>query len=376
MSDVTSGFNIAEDISLLPEFHDLCGFWESEVTEVLIRIAEQCKLSPEDAKEAIAMMRTFYNGYRFSSRADGLLYNPTLVLYFLKHLQRSCTYPENMLDENLAMDRGKISYISRLPGGDRLLWDNLNEQVPVTIQRLANRFGVQEMLSAPKDHTFMASLLYYFGVLTLGERTPRGTRTLLIPNLVVRGLYLERIQEMVIPDMQRDEALNVAENFYSTGNLDEVCAYLEHTYLKAFDNRDYKWTNELTIKTIFLAFLFNDLFYIMDSETALQREYADMTMIVRPDMRQFQLLDFLFEFKYIGLKQHGLTGENVRAMSLKQLKTLAPVAAKLAESKTKLEGYRQKLNSVYGDKLRLHVYSVVAIGYDRLVWETIGEHEE
>jgi hypothetical protein len=116
MSDMTSGFNIAENISLLPEFRDLCGFWESEVTATLTRVTEQCGFLSDKTMEAVAMMRTFYNGYRFSSRADGLLYNPTLVLYFLKHLQRSCAYPENMLDENLAMDRGKISYISRLPG--------------------------------------------------------------------------------------------------------------------------------------------------------------------------------------------------------------------------------------------------------------------
>jgi len=33
--------------------------------------------------------------------------------------------------------------------------------------------------------------------------------------------------------------------------------------------------------------------YIMDSEPALERTYADPTMILRPEMRRFRLLDIL-----------------------------------------------------------------------------------
>jgi len=134
-----------------------------------------------------------------------------------------------------------------------------------------------------------------------------------------------------------------------------------------FDNRDYHWTNELTIKTAFLTLLFNDTFYLMDSETSLERSYADLTMIVRPDMRQYQLLDFLFEFKYVKLKKAGLTAEQAKKLSFSELKDLEAVKEKLAESKTQLSQYRQVLLSNYGKKLRLHTYSVVAVGYERLV---------
>jgi hypothetical protein len=49
----------------------------------------------------------------------------------------------------------------------------------------------------------------------------------------------------------------------------------------------------------FLTLLFNDTFYIMDFEPKSVRKYTDLTMIVRPDMRRYQLKDFLLEFKYI-----------------------------------------------------------------------------
>ena len=45
----------------------------------------------------------------------------------------------------------------------------------------------------------------------------------------------------------------------------------------------------------------------MDSEPALQRNYADLTMIVRPDYRKFDIIDILIEFKYISLTDAKLT---------------------------------------------------------------------
>ncbi len=108
----------------------------------------------------------------------------------------------------------------------------------------------------------------------------------------------------------------------------------------------------------------------MDSETPLKRTYADLTMIIRPDMRQYQLLDFLMEFKYVSLKQVGLTGEEVKQKTDAQLKALDAVKAQLAESKKQVNHYRQTLLAHYDNKLRLQSYTVVAIGYERLLsWE-------
>jgi hypothetical protein len=77
--------------------------------------------------------------------------------------------------------------------------------------------------------------------------------------------------------------------------------------------------------------------------------------------------NFLIEFKYVSLKKAELSGEQAKKLSISELKALEPVKDKLAESKTQLNNYRQILLSRYGKKLRLHSYSVVAVGYERLV---------
>jgi len=121
MSDISSWYNVARDISFRPEHHGLYGFQENEVAEVLERIGEECGLAVTQVEETLAIMRTFYNGYRFSYAAGLLLYNPTLALYFLDEYRCDCAYPREILDNYLAMDRNRIEYVARLPHGNGLV---------------------------------------------------------------------------------------------------------------------------------------------------------------------------------------------------------------------------------------------------------------
>ncbi|MFN8495531.1 MAG: AAA family ATPase [Caldilineaceae bacterium] len=370
ISDMTSGYNVAENTYLNAVFNDLCGFWETEVAEVLQRVITDCGWPAEKMPEALSLVRTFYNGYCFGYKADGYVYNPTLVLYFLKYLQREGEYPPEMLDHNLAMDRSKLAYLTQQPQGRQLLLDILNETTPITVEQLASRFGLAEILTARVDTTFMASLLYYLGILTLGGRDRLGKLILRIPNLVVRGLYVERIQTLLLPDAA-DQKLGqrAAETLYTAGDLQPLCTFIEQHYFTILDNRDYRWANELTLKTAFLTLLYNDRLYLMDSETALMRTYADLTMILRPEARQYPIFDFLFEFKYITLPELGMTREALQQLDDARVKTLPLVQSKFSEAQAKLQQYHTSLTKKYGDQLRLRAYAVVALGFERVVWE-------
>ncbi len=279
LSDITSGYNVSEDLSPRPRFHDLCGFSEAELHTALEVVGAACGLDAEQIATALDLMRDFYNGYRFSPQRKERVYNPTLALYFLKRLAEDGVYPDRLLDDNLAMDRNRIQYVARLPHGEALVNAALNPTEPLAVAQLSNRFGVQDMLTAPKDPDFLASLLYYFGVLTLGGRDALGKLILTIPNQVIRKLYVERLQEQVLPTYNdQEQRQQVVERFYSTGDLGPLCDFLEQRYFKVFDNRDLRWSNELVVKTAFLVTLFNDAFYIMDSEPG----YAAIRLIGSP----------------------------------------------------------------------------------------------
>jgi len=370
MSDVTSGYNVADGVYLEPELSDLCGFTEAEVGEVVQRVAASCEISSSGADEALAMLRTFYDGYNFTEHAASSVYNPTLVLYFLKYFQKRCAYPRQMLDANLALDRAKLAYVAGLPNGGQLILEALEgEGETLDISELADRFGVEDMLRGDKEASFAGSLLYYLGVLTIGGQSPRGKLSLRIPNLVTRRLYAEQIRDMLLPAGVRVEMGRVAEALYAEGEMEPLCDFVEERYFGVFDNRDYRWANELTVKTAFLTLLFDDVLYIMDSEPALERGYADLVMIIRPDMRKYELLDILIEFKYVGLGELGMSGAEVRERGRAELRALPVVAGKLAEAREELAHHRRALEGRYGAALRLRSYAVVSLGFDRLVWE-------
>ncbi|MCB2262544.1 MAG: PD-(D/E)XK nuclease domain-containing protein [Candidatus Thiosymbion ectosymbiont of Robbea hypermnestra] len=143
---------------------------------------------------------------------------------------------------------------------------------------------------------------------------------------------------------------------------------MEQKYFKVFSNRDYAHSNELTIKTAFLTLLFNDTLYIMESEAEIERGHADLTLIVRPDRRQYRILDILIEFKFVSLKEAGLDGKTLEAMDRAALKALPAVQSKQGEAEVGLARYREKLHNKFGDLPRLHSFCVVAVGFERLVF--------
>ncbi len=373
MTDITSSYNVAKDIYLRSEFNDLCGFRESELASIVNNIAKECDLTSTKAEQALTLMKDFYDGYCFNYRKTEDIYNPTLALYFLDNFQQECQFPRKMLDNNLAMDRGKLSYVSSLLNGESVIFQALNENPPLSLFELADRFGIQDMLSANKDTQFIVSLLYYLGILTLNGETELGQLRFKIPNLVARKLYVERLFEMHLTKSEREQTGKLAEDFFQTGDLQAICDFMEQHYFKVFDNRDYKLANELTIKTAFLTVLFNDVLYVMDSEFSTGRRYVDLSMMIRPERRKFPIFDFILEFKYISLSEVNLSGKELRSMSIDKLKALALVKKNAADAKKQLLSYNASLQNKYGDELKLKLLSVVAVGFDRLVWDLIND---
>lgn len=218
LSDLTSGYNVGENIDLDDAFNDLCGFTEPDIAAALARLAAEG--DGWSAATALETLRIFYNGYRFSPRAAQRLYNPTLSLYFLKRLSATGRYPDWLLDENLAMDRNKLFYIAALPHGEELLIRALDAPGGIVIPQLARRFGVADVLDAVKDRPFMASLLYYFGILTLDGQTDFNEIILSIPNLVARSLYVKRLRDGWLDTYEDKSALPpLTKAFYQQGDL-------------------------------------------------------------------------------------------------------------------------------------------------------------
>ncbi|WDN90074.1 hypothetical protein BuS5_03044 [Desulfosarcina sp. BuS5] len=367
MSDITSGYNIAKNIYFEPEFNDLCGFKQNEIENVLKDIVDKCGFEKEKAREAASLMQTYYNGYTFSHTTDEQIYNPTLSLYFFEQFEKMCSYPRKMLDSNLAVDEAKLEYIAQIPRGKDLLMNLVQKDQDVVISDIEDRFGLKDMLTdKSRDNTFLVSFLYYFGVLTIAGDTEDLKVILKVPNLVMQSLYVERVQKMLLPEPDdRDDGKLAAEKIYQKGDMAPLCRFMEERYFKVFHNRDYRWANELTLKTAFLTLLYNDIIYIMDSEKEIDRRYADLTMIIRPDKRYGNVFDVLIEFKFVKLKNAGLSAEQAKKLSKDELYQVPEIVMQMEDGKKQVKEYGEKLEQRHGN-LRLKKFVVVALGFERI----------
>ena len=117
LDDVTSGFNIGRNLSFSPEFNAMLGFTEDEVRRVL-HSGYVAGVLQEQPDRALATNRRWYGGYRFATEAQESVYSPGMVLYYLKASMEERGPPEELSDDNVRMDYGKLRHL--LTGGGRL----------------------------------------------------------------------------------------------------------------------------------------------------------------------------------------------------------------------------------------------------------------
>jgi len=387
LNDVTSGDNIKTDIHILPHYSDLCGFTNREIKNIVLLFAKFLEKKPRlllsddlpvfpDGKKSwidkiYQLIVTLYDGYSFSPYIDKRVFNPTLVLYLFKQLEQlDGQLPKSLLDHNLLTDEGRIKHIASLPGGSELIME-LNQNKSIEIKEISSRFGFQNMIEKnAKTRIFMGSYLYYMGMLTLGETAESGKQKLNIPNPVTQSLYIDSIAQWIVKDPgKRDIGFNAAEALTREGKMAPLRKYIETTVFPEFHWRDKRWVNELTIKTIFMCLMMDNVNFLLISERQSRSGYADLAMLVRPDRRSFQLKDILIEFKYI--KKKDLSVKNIKKLSDTALFELKPVKKKLTKAKSQAKKYAKELYDEFGDVMQLTTFVVIAVDFERLLYKKI-----
>ena len=185
LDDLTSGFNIGTNYSLSYGFNEMVGFTEAEVREMLAYYAQHHDFH-HTIDELIEVMKPYYDNYCFAEEAYGetTMYNSNMVLSFLyKYIDNGCNIPDDMLDENIRVDYNRLRMLIRKDkefAHDASIIQTLVSQGFVTGE-LRRGFPAEQIA----DNNNFVSLLYYFGLVTLGG-THMGETKFVIPNEVVR----------------------------------------------------------------------------------------------------------------------------------------------------------------------------------------------
>jgi hypothetical protein len=294
LDSMTSGFNVAQNITLDYRFHAMAGFTEAELKGMIENtVYEKGKF---DINAIVSDMRSWYNGSKFSKDANERLYNPQMVISFLAKFSDRFIYPDEMADINVTSDYKKIANILAPLSHDDS--DNIISEV-LNTDRITERLTIQYNFELPYTKTEAVSLLFYNGLLTI-ESAIVSMYNYVIPNYVMKQMYWEffRYKFTMEKELRYDNTKidrSIMQMFIE-GKIEMLVEYV-HTILKNLSNRDLQKFSEKNIKMIFMTLLMGNNAYFVKSENENNEGYADLLLI--PTKLNPGKENFLLELKYL-----------------------------------------------------------------------------
>lgn len=312
LNDLTSGFNIATNISLHPAFNMMLGFSEEDVREMiayyqsvgLIQPSKDDKGNTIDGSaridEIIADMKPWYDNYCFAEDRldiDSRMFNSNMVLYYLNYFITAGKAPKEMADPSCRTDYAKLKNLVRL---DRLDGDRKSVLIDIAQKGYVNA-TIQE--SFPAEETInpdnFISLLYYYGMLTIGGTDLDGIH-LVIPNNTIRKLYYDFLLEQYQNEHWIDltKLGTMFRNAASAGEWEPLFKYLAEQYYNDSGIRD-GIQGERNIQGYFNAYLHISKLFIAHPEVEVSHGYCDFFLLA--DTKKYPTLQhsYILELKYL-----------------------------------------------------------------------------
>ncbi|CAA6802330.1 MAG: PD-(D/E)XK nuclease superfamily protein [uncultured Sulfurovum sp.] len=299
LDSLSSGFNIVSNISHKQAFNALAGFTQEEVAYVLENsIFQKCKEIDQDV--LLEKIKTWYNGYLFSSEAEKRIYNATLVNYFISNFNyEKCRLPKKMLDANVASDYKAIMKLFNIGDADKNydILKSLIEENSVT-GMIKDRYDLNKVFSRDDFIT----LIYSMGFITIKEELFSEELQFQIPNYVIKMLYFNyfalELQNRNNLKMSTDiksilRALALGDTEPFSNQLNEV--------IKTLSNRDHYGFDEKHFHSIVLSLLSFAEFYFIDSQPEKNNKYPDILLLGRDEKVPN---NYLFELKWLKSKDN------------------------------------------------------------------------
>jgi hypothetical protein len=335
LNDLTSGFNIADNLTLKKKYNEMMGFTQKEVNALMIETGVDPACINVD-------MELYYNGYLFNEDGENRVYNPSMILYFFSQILEEGVPPKNIIDENLKTDYKRIqNLVQNERNRDKLLTIIKDNGIESDI---IQQFSIDYMY----NDEYFVSLLVYMGLLTI-DKFEQGSLRLKIPNYSIQTLCWEYIaqitvntNENVVIDLTRQKAA-LKELAYN-GNPHTYIEYISHNIFKRLSNRDLISFDEKYIKIMLFFGLFQSNLYVPVSESEVENGYMDIFLYRNtrlPDIKY----EWVWEIKY-------LKKENKKELKAKQ-----------NESVEQLKRYKHSAR--FENRSDVKFASIVFVGKDR-----------
>ena len=191
LDSLTSGFNIASNVTDMASFNEYAGFTEDELEILIPKLVDVEKLGVTP-KEIISRMKPVYDGYCFSAEADKTVYNSSMCLYYLNKVRQKGVFlnPEDYLDPACDQDGYKLEQLFGLADKETVntIIDRYLQGEPFNLLKLSENINLNQVRKYSREQ--LLSMLYYLGYLTINRNSTLDSGiSLVIPNQFMSKLF-------------------------------------------------------------------------------------------------------------------------------------------------------------------------------------------
>lgn len=346
MDDLTSGFNIAQIITLKEHVLDMLGFTQSEVNRYVDEIFADHSWDNRLKERVLEDLQVHYNGYSMLPGAHEAIYNATICNFYLNDLVISNgKIPVETIDDNL---RVSVDWLRRLAGGEsnaRQLLEQLMlaGSIPVDMAMLSSQFSMNRFFTPE----FLPISLYYLGMVTFLDHFSVG-----FPNLCTKRIFTGYFNELEHIDVSRGYG-DMFQRFMDDGDLAALFEGYWQRYVGQIPAQAFDKANENFFRTTFYELCARYLSFALSFAIEVNRPSgrSDWEAVGRAGSK-FDNIAYLVEFKHFSRKKAAQSD----IMGLKSARD---------EEIRQVDGYAADIHQQRPElKIRRHVvYTIAGAGY-------------
>ena len=352
LDSVTSGFNIAINISSKPVFHEMIGFTHNELSEVIDETIDFSLLPDISKEEIMQIMDENFDGFAFSEDANESMFNSNLCLAYL----------DDLISRKKLRDPNQISLnddVGKLRGMLNLCENNVREEI---VQAMFNKEPIDLKLPDKMnlnstnyfDKAQMVSLLYHLGYLTIDTESSqkKGITSFVIPNRVYEKLFLDYCRMSM--GYSADAYKDLSPMFEESADITPLIQIITEQIETKLNPQSLGKFTEMALQLICDSIINNSRKRQLSAYTEFNTGKGFADVFVKNTYPNGHY--FLLELKYLHKKDD----------------TKSAVESKLAEAREEIERYRQGtiLKTTVGEHT-LDCYAIVYVGSECRVCQKV-----
>ena len=325
LDDLTSGYNIALNMTIDQRFNQMLGFSEDEVRQMIRYYKKVGAIKPELTEDSIIDdIKPWYDNYCFAKDSFGKepsMFNSDMVCYYMSTLVNTGSKPEGMVDPNTKTDYKKLRNLIEIGNMTeerrQIIYDIVH--TGYTISTINSYFPAESIT----DEDNFISLLFYYGMLTI-RGTLGAALKLGIPNNNVRIQYYNYLMQ-AFQQIHPTALSQLNVPFYQAaveGQWRPMMDYILKAYHDTTAVRQLI-EGERNLQGFMNAYLSLDPYYLVAPEMEFSHGYCDFFLLPNYTVYPMVAHSYILELKYLKADASDAEADSQWSEALAQIKTYA-----------------------------------------------------